>query len=71
MKKLKKTNPTLYQIHSFIVKAKDLGYGSIEFEVSTHDYVSKLVTMKAVKPSKKSSAKSITKRIMIDDKKKK
>jgi len=63
--KLKKIHPTLYGIHKFIIDAKKLGYGSIEFDVSTHDYKAKMVTMKAVKPKKKTIGKSMTKRIMI------
>ena len=65
IKRLKEFHPTLYNVHRFIIDAKKLGYGSIEFEVSTHDYVSKMIIMKAVKPEKKTLGKSMTKRIMI------
>ncbi len=63
--RLKKHNPTLYQIHSFITSAKDLGYGEIEFTISAHDYQAKVISVKAVKPNKKTLAKSVTKRVMI------
>ena len=64
-KQLKKFNPTLYQIHRWILDAKKLGFGSMEFEIKTHDYVSKVITMKAVEPKDKKLQKSITKRIMV------
>lgn len=67
-KQLKKYNPTLYAIHKFIIDAKKLGYGEIELTIKTHDYVSKIVEMKAVKPKKKTMAKSVTKRIMVKKK---
>jgi len=66
---LKKHNPTLYQINEFILKAKELGYGEIELCIKTHDYVSKIVELKAVKPKKKTLAKSITKRVVVNSKK--
>ncbi len=66
--KLKKYNPTLHQIDQFIRDAKKLGYGEIEIVVKTHDYISKIVVLKAVKPSKKTFAKSVTKRIMVKKK---
>ncbi len=65
---LKKYNPTLYDIHKFIVDARKLGYGEIELTIKTHDYVSKIVEMKAIKPNKKTIAKSITKRVMVKKK---
>lgn len=67
---LKEFNPTLYDIHSFIVDAAELEYGEIEFTVKTHNYMAKIVEMKAVKPKKKTMVKSITKRVMIDSKQK-
>ena len=68
-KQLKKYNPTLYDIHKFIVDAKELGYGEIEIVIKAHDYVAKIVELKAVKPKKKTMAKSITKKVMIKAKK--
>jgi len=68
VQRLKKYNPTLYDIHKFIVDAKELGYGEIEIVIKTHDYVAKIVEMKAIKPKKKTIAKSITKRVMIKKK---
>ena len=65
IEQLKKTNPTLYQIHKWIVKIEAEGWGEIEFTVKSHDYKAKMVTMKAVKPKKKTIGKSMTKRIMI------
>jgi hypothetical protein len=72
---LKKYNPTLYQINKFILNAKKLGYGEVELTIKTHDYVSKIIEMKAIKPEKETLAKSVTKRVMVgkkvDPKKKK
>ncbi len=65
---LKKHNPTLYQINKFIISAKELGYGEIEFTINAHNYQAKIVSMKAVKPDKKTLAKSVTKRIMVKEK---
>lgn len=65
IEQLKKQNPTLYQINKFITDAKRLGYGEIELVIKTHDYISKMVEMKAVKPTQESLPKSITKRIMV------
>lgn len=62
---LKIFHPTLHDIHQFIMDAEKLGYGEIEITVKAHDYKAKIVVLKAVKPKKKTMAKSITKRIMI------
>lgn len=62
---LKKYNPHLYQINKFILDAKKLGYGEIELCIKTHDYVSKRIEMKAVKPKKITLAKSIKKRVVV------
>jgi hypothetical protein len=70
LKQLKKYNSTLYQINEFILNAKKLGYGEIELIIKTHNYVNKIVEMKAVKPKKKKLPKSITKRVMVAEKKK-
>ena len=64
-KQLKKFNPTLYQIHQWILDAKKLGFGSMEFEIKTHDYVVRILSMKATKPKDKVSQKSITKKIIV------
>jgi len=69
LKQLKRFNPTLHQIHEFIVNAKALGYGEIELTIKTHNYINKIVEMKAVKPKKKTLAKSITKRVVVNSKK--
>ena len=66
---LKKFSPILYDIHKFIIDAKKLGYGSVELVIKTHNYVNKVVEMKAVKPKKKTLVKSITKKVMIKSKK--
>ena len=66
--KLKKYNPTLHQIDQFIRDAKKLGYGEIELTIKTHDYISKIVELKAIKPKTKKLAKSVTKRIMVKKK---
>ena len=66
---LKEYNPTLYQINEFILKAKELGYGEIELVIKTHDYKSKTVEMKAVKPKGKTLQKSIKKKIRINEEK--
>ncbi len=66
-KELKQFNPTLHTIHTFIVDAKKLGYGEIELTIKTHDYISKMVDMKAVNPNKKTLAKSIKKRVMVKE----
>lgn len=65
MKDLKETNPTLYQINEFILKAKELEYGEMEFTVKIHNYNARIIDMKAVKPKKKTMPKSVTKRVMI------
>jgi hypothetical protein len=65
LKQLKKYNPTLHQINEFILNAKELGYGEIELTIKTHDYVSKIVELKAIKPEKETLAKSVTKRVMV------
>lgn len=62
---LKKINSTLWEINKFIIDAKKLGYGEILLTIKTHDYISKMVDLKAVKPKKKTMAKSVTKRVMI------
>jgi hypothetical protein len=66
---LKKYNPTLYQINEFILNAKKLGYGEIEFAIKTHNYVSKIIDIKAVKPKKRTLAKSVTKKIVVNSRK--
>jgi len=68
MTNLKEENPALYQIHQFILKAEELGYGSVEIEVKIHDYVSKIIDLKAVKPKKKTMQRSFSKRVMIKKK---
>ena len=62
---LKKDNPVLYQIHIWIMKVEQEGWGEIEFTIKSHNYKAKMVIMKAVKPEKKTLGKSMTKRIMI------
>lgn len=62
---LKQFHPTLYQIHDFILKAKELGYGEIILTIKTHDYVSKTIDMDAIKPNKKTIATRIRKRILV------
>lgn len=69
-KDLKAFNPTLYSIHNFIVDAKKLGYGEIEFTIKTHNYAAKVIDMKAVDPKSKTLAKSVTKRIVVKKKEK-
>jgi len=71
IQQLKKESPTLYEIYSFIVSSKELGWGEIQFTVKTHNYTNKFVEMKAVKPTKKTMMESVTKRIMVDTSKKK
>jgi hypothetical protein len=65
---LKKDYPILYQIHQWILKAKELEYGEMEFVIKAHDYEARQVVMKAVKPKKRERAKSITKKVMIKKK---
>ena len=65
IEQLKKDNPILYQIHLWIVKVEQEGWGEIEFTVKSHNYKAKMVEMKAVKPKNDKIAKSMTKRIMI------
>ena len=62
---LKTLNPTLYDIHIFIIDAKKLGYGEIELTIKSHDYVSKIVEMRAIKPDKKKLAKRLMKKVMV------
>jgi len=62
---LKKNNPTLYQIHEFIMSVAELGYGEICFDIKAHDYVARMVEMQAKNPKKNTTAKSITKRVMV------
>ncbi len=69
MKNLKKENPTLYQIHRWILNVANEGWGEIEFTVKAHDYRAKWIDMKAIGNKKKTSPKSIKKRIVIDTKK--
>ena len=69
LNRLEQFHPTLYQIHKFIVGAKELGYGEVELIIKTHDYVAKIFDMKAIKPKKKTLQKSVTKRIMVLPKK--
>ena len=64
-----KHNQTLTQIHEFILKAGELGYGEVVLTIKAHDYRARIVDMKAEGPGKKTIAKSITKRVMIDGKK--
>lgn len=71
LEQLKTYNPTLYQINEFILKARELGYGEIELVIKTHDYISKMIELKAIKPKKKTLQKSVTKRVMIVPKKRK
>lgn len=70
LKQLKKHNKTLYQINLFILQAKELKYGEIQFTVKTHNYINSIVEMKAIKPKTKTMAQSVTKRVMIKPKKK-
>jgi len=70
MKQLKETNPALYQIHSFILKAEELGFGSVEIVVKIHDYLAKIIDLKATKPKKKTMQKSFSKRVMVVPEKK-
>lgn len=65
LQQLKEVNPTLYQIHVFIIDVAKLGYGEIEFMVKSHDYLSKMIDIKAVKPEVKTLPKSIGKKIII------
>ena len=67
---LKEFSPHLYQVNSFIVDAKKLGYGEIELTIKTHNYISKMIDVKAVKPKNKTLAKSISKRIVVKPNKK-
>ena len=66
---LKKYNSTLYEINKFILDAEKLGYGSVELVIKTHDYIAKIIDLKAVKPKKKTLIKSITKRVIVPKKK--
>jgi len=65
MKQLKETNPTLWQIHEFILKAEELGFGSVEIVVKIHEYLAKIIDLKATKPKKKTMQKSFSKRVMV------
>lgn len=58
-------NKTLQQINDFILKAKELGYGEVELVIKTHDYISKTIEMKAVKPKKDTLQKSIKKKVRV------
>ena len=69
IQQLKEVNPTLYQINEFIISAGKLGYGEIVLTVKAHDYVARVIDMQAIKPKGKTIAKSITKRVMIKEKK--
>jgi len=69
IKQLKK-HPTLYQIHLWILKVEEEGWGEVEFVVKCHDYKAKTIDMKAIKPKNK-NVKSFTKRIRVDNRKEK
>jgi hypothetical protein len=57
---------TLSQIESWLLKAKDLGYGTVEFTVTIHDYQARVVEMKAKNTENKDMG-SMTKRIVVKD----
>jgi len=65
LEQLKEQNKTLWQIHEWILEAEKLGFGIMEFEIKTHDYAAKALSMKATEPKDKALQKSITKRVMI------
>lgn len=60
-----KKYPVLYQIHLWILKVQDEGWGEIEFTIKSHNYQAKTINMKATKPKKK-NLKSLSKRILVD-----
>lgn len=61
-------NKTLAQINNWILKAKEQGYGEMEFKIMIHNYYAKWIEMKAGK-GKKGEPDSVTKRVMVKEKK--
>ena len=63
---LEQFNPKLKEIHDYIVGMASLGYGEIVLTIKCHNYMSKMVDLKAVKPKKgKNIPVSVSKRIIV------
>ena len=65
LKMLEKFHPTLKQIHDFIINSTELGYGEVLLNIKCHDYINKMVEMRAQQPKDKTIQVSVTKRIIV------